>query len=470
MNELLAGLRRAQISSEPREIASTNAAPSLPPTIRSILNIPDTPVPQPRRRQRTDAAGGRLPAGPAPPRSWLENSGYAGRASLGGLQTSIYAPKARTGSERLFPESLDHLPGISRISGLVGLCLKKMAMNWEFHRVYDQHYLASLPTPLREALLSFLAVYGPEEGIGYDELSVILSPPNDQEMESEFAGNDDFQRLDLSGSIGRSITFKQLQTILTPPAGPEEVGESWEESMLSPKSSLIAKIPTLTQLSLSHPPESISWTKLLSIAKHIPTLTHLSLAYWPTPCLTPNSKTAKMSSGHGSTVSYGGTNFYSHSLDNDWSEATSILRRLSKLLYNLVYIDLDGCTAWAPALRFIQPASSGIDWVKNWGKVREIQLHSKYEFDEAQITNREQLAWKRAILEALETEKWIRRRRGWIVVKSDDWERWDTLSQLPAMPEKAFWDARRDNAQTGWLPDEDELWNGSVSTAAMAWD
>lgn len=125
------------------------------------------------------------------------------------------------GSERLFPESLDHLPGISRISGLVGLCLKKMAMNWEFHRVYDQHYLASLPTPLREALLSFLAVYGPEEGIGYDELSVILSPPNDQEMESEFAGNDDFQRLDLSGSIGRSITFKQLQTILTPPAGPE---------------------------------------------------------------------------------------------------------------------------------------------------------------------------------------------------------------------------------------------------------
>jgi hypothetical protein len=139
--------------------------------------------------------------------------------------------------------------------------------------------------------------------------------------------NDSFVRLDLSGSAGRSVSFKQLTELVEKPTRvAEENADSWEESFTR---SLSPPIPHLTHLSLSHPPSTISWPRLLSFAKHVPTLTHLSLAYWPVPALTPNSTTAVMSSSYGKDVQYGGTNYYSHSIDADFREAAAILRRLA---------------------------------------------------------------------------------------------------------------------------------------------
>jgi hypothetical protein len=106
----------------------------------------------------------------------------------------------------------------------------------------------------------------------------------------------------------------------------EEAEESWEESFTR---SLSPVIPHLTHLSLSHAPHIISWSRLLSLSKNIPALTHLSLAFWPVPSLTPNSKTAIMSPKLGRDIQYGGTNYYSHSIDGDYREAASILRRLA---------------------------------------------------------------------------------------------------------------------------------------------
>ena len=136
----------------------------------------------------------------------------------------------------------------------------------------------------------------------------------------------------------------------------------------------------LTRLSLAHPqfrysnrssssssssfsstlPPSNHWSDLLALTKHLPTLTHLSLAHWPIPTLTPNSHTAYVSinprhaggatPGLSSTsIPHGGTHFYS-AMDDDWTEAVGILRRLSANTYCLQYLDLEGCVDWWLAL------------------------------------------------------------------------------------------------------------------------
>lgn len=139
--------------------------------------------------------------------------------------------------------------------------------------------------------------------------------------------NEGFFRLDLSGSLGWSISFRQLIELVENPERLEEQDpESWEEGLTR---SLRPPIPRLTHLSLSHPSPAISWPRLLAFAKHVPTLTHLSLAHWPVPSAAPNSTTTVMSPNRGRDVQYGGTNFYSHSIDSNFREAASILRRLA---------------------------------------------------------------------------------------------------------------------------------------------
>jgi hypothetical protein len=87
-----------------------------------------------------------------------------------------------------------------------------MARNWAFQRDYSRYYLATLPTKVRTILLSYIAYYGPEEGVGYGGLKSIMFPQDG--TFDDFCGNDDFERLDLSGSIGRSVYFKQLQELI----------------------------------------------------------------------------------------------------------------------------------------------------------------------------------------------------------------------------------------------------------------
>lgn len=156
----------------------------------------------------------------------------------------------------------------------------------------------------------------------------------------------------------------------------EDEGISNDNSISIYRSLTSTRFTDLTRLSLAHPqvrfpksspssssttlPPSNHWSDLLALTKHLPTLTHLSLAHWPIPTLTPNSHTAyvsinpkragAMTSGLNSTaIPHGGTHFYSV-LDNDWTEAVGILRRLSANTYCLQYLDLDGCADWWPAL------------------------------------------------------------------------------------------------------------------------
>lgn len=434
VNDLIKNLRRSTLSQNDRNNTLMPQPPTMHPLIKQILHIPDTPTPRSRIPRRLDANGQRLPSGPAPPRSWLSPAMSA---------TDYLRIKPQ---ERVHPACILHLPAVTRPQGLTHLTLKIIAKDWAFHSTYNMHYMATMPSHLRSLLLSYVAVYGPDEGIGLENLRNILRPPHPDE---DFAGNEDMCRLDLSGALGRSISFLQLTELLSPKkleTGPEE---SWDIDDAIPKlyKNPTTFLPFLTHLSVSHPPPGISWAKLLELAKNVPTVTHLSLAHWPVPSLNPNSKMTTISTAQGLTMQYGGTNFYSHSLDDDWSEAAGILRRLSWSLYNLEWLNLDGNTEWAPALRWNE-RKSGVDWKEHWKKVKHISLKScydlsKFETSESDVSpkgmsdlgkcsvqlsaSKDLDLYKEAILRAVEVETAIRRARGWIFVEHDDWERYDHL-------------------------------------------
>lgn len=258
------------------------------------------------------------------------------------------------------------------------MCLRTMAREWEFVGEYESYNLAKLPTQLRMLLLSNIAVYGPEEGVGIAGLKDMLMVPEDAEATESADNNEGFYRLDLSGAVGRSLSFKQLIELVQKPATPPDEDLSWEESITR---TLNPPISHLTHLSLSHPPSTISWPRLLTFAKHIPTLTHLCMGYWPVPSLTPNSRTTVMSPRFGKDIQYGGTNFYSHSLDNDFREAATVLRRLACHLYGLEYLDVTGCE-WLQAFSWRGDTGEGVDWGGQWVKMKTLKAHSGFVLEE----------------------------------------------------------------------------------------
>jgi hypothetical protein len=117
------------------------------------------------------------------------------------------------------------------------------------------------------------------------------------------------------------------------------------------------RFPNLTRLSLADADRYASWSQLLSLTSQLPTLTHLSLANWPIPTTTPNSKTAFITHNHAS-IPVSGTHFY-NCLDDDWAEAASILKHLSKNTYRLQWLDLEGCISWIPALTWCSSDERG---------------------------------------------------------------------------------------------------------------
>ena len=436
--------------------------PTVPPSIRQILQLPETPAPRPRRPLRRDADGHRLPPGPAPPQSWLSSSNRGvvragatgsttGSAGAGFLATmdSDSALERRRRTRRShhhhqpLPVAYCPEPG-----SLADMALRRMVLGWEFQREYCQYYLYHLPTHLRVAMLTYLGMWNPE-GVALADLQALLLP-HPEEVKGEEGGpegreeddvkvenadnsddddddsdwekqmqkeqqllfdndpsvvNDDFHHLDLSYSIGRSLTLRELTGLLFPSEVQKKkttksptstsssffpqngmtnnnLPESWEDddahkpgsqphkkhtttatNSLTPPSQPPRPplLQNLTHLSLALDPttiasnstKSISWRHLLSFAQHVrTTLTHLSLAYWPEPSLTSSaSKFASVvvaspgqAAGRGGrTIQYGGTGPYSHSIDGDWSEAVMVLRMLSKTLYGLEWLDLTGC-------------------------------------------------------------------------------------------------------------------------------
>ncbi|MCJ1422064.1 hypothetical protein MMC32_008433, partial [Xylographa parallela] len=365
VNDLIQHLRRSQAPPTiERSHSDSNPHPSVHPSLKSILQVPDTPAPRPRpqtavrRRQRG-------PAGPPPPRSWLVDSIHAPRSLRDG---SASADAAHHVARRL-----DRLPGIYLPDEhtLMDQTLKSMAKHWTWHLQYDQYYLATLPELLKQALLAYIAVYSPHPPTR-SALELLFL---DETALDDATGSEAITHLDLSGAA----ILKDLSRIFEKPApaptAAEEdrpsIPDTWDAPSPTPFSAPTTRFPALTHLSLAHPP-SPSWRALLSALPHLRSLTHLSLAHWPAPSLTPNAKTATLASPTGN-VQYGASDMYSAS-DGNWSEAAGLLRRLGRGTLCLKWLDLDGCAAWIPALRWTDgDGAGGVDWTGAWRGVETVR-------------------------------------------------------------------------------------------------
>lgn len=417
-------MRRTRIDGErPQPSATDVVTPSVPPQIREILRLPELPAPAPRRRPRFvprfDAQGRRLPAGPPPPRSWLSSSRHAPSLESSDSPGEVY--------------QLRFIPGLYRPApgSLADIVLQKIALDWEYQRIYNVYYLYSLPERLRMALLSYISTIH-DPGLSLSDLKILLLPqvPEDdaeghEAPLSSSSLNEGITHLDVSMSVGRSLQLRELSNFLFPsePNSKEPVLDSWDsfDAMPMPR----ALLPNLTHLSLAASPETgalCSWRQLLSLSSHLPTLTHLSLAFWPVPTLTPNSTLTKVVTAQGQSIPVGGTNFYSHSLDNDYSEAILILRKLSENMYGLEYLDLTGCSPWLNALTSSADGDQ-VDWVGAWGKVTDLVLHTGYApppRDEPNMV----LKFNDVVNTARQVEKTIRTRRAgrgrFITVERDE--------------------------------------------------
>lgn len=457
VNDLITHLRRTQTQSAsednptPRRLPSVLTPRSVHPSIRNLFELPEIQPPRPRPGARRTAIGARplrQTAGPPPPESWLAESMTEAQpeeyldGTRGDMETIVYRLKRLPGAA--FPDP----------KGLVHLVLKRMALNWAWHVQYDGRFLAQLPNHLKCLLLSYIAMFArghPLSGYMKGLKPLFLTQQDqehnaDDEAESVESGDLDrdagITRLDLGSAIGNWISFKQLTNELiisnAPAVGApgsereEDVPTSWDEGVhhigdragnvsanpfqapsIPQQMTLTLRFENLRFLSLAHPnPAAASWTSLLNLLARLTTITHLSLAHWPTPTRTPGARNARIRhpTHRSLTFSYSGTDNYAE-LENNWAEAASILRQLSRATYCLKWLDLEGCAIWLPALSWVgedpngvpyRPGAVGPDWNGSWRDVDSINLSP-----------------------------------GWIPILSDDDDRSDAPPPVPQDPDPA---------------------------------
>ena len=277
---------------------------------------------------------------------------------------------------------------------LAHACLRTFALHWQALAEYEQHYLSTLPIALREALLSYLTVYGQRGDVDFTSFKILFQP---DDATGIFCW-DDIRLIDLTGLLSEHFTMHDLAKCLKRSKRPASqtlgldelsiqntkaedekraVADSWEDEVEGVSSaSFPAILPTphfshLSRLSLAHPGAWASWSELLKLAPSLNKITHLSLAHWPRPSMTPNAATTDMVAKH-TSVALGGSHFYSD-LDDDWHEAANVLRRLSVHTYSLTWLDLEGC-AWLPALTWRSDALQSVS--RSSGDPDEWQYHT----------------------------------------------------------------------------------------------
>ena len=366
VNELIQHLRQTQIvpaearRSQPHEDLNAH---TVHPSLKAILDLPDTPALRPRSgmpNSRSRRVGG--PAGPPPPKSWLERRGRG----------AAHPPRSSGPDHRLTDKHVGSLPGayFPDERSLEHLVLKALAKNWQWHTRYDQFHLATLPVRYKETLLTYISAYN-NRGIDARGINILFL--DEGELDGA-TGSENLTHLDLGTSVGRAITLQELKKALMKRTfedidslALEDIPESWDDDAQLATSLCTSRFTTLTHLSLSNP-ANVSWKGLLDLSQHLATLTHLSLAFWPTPSVTPNSKTAYRESPAGN-IDYGASNFYSHT-DGDYNEAAGVFKRLSKATYCLQWLDLTGCSDWITVLGL----PNGADWGGAWRGLKTVKV------------------------------------------------------------------------------------------------
>lgn len=281
------------------------------------------------------------------------------------------------------------LPGeyVPAKGSLVDMLLRLVVTEWPALGPLEELGLWTLPDRTRQGLLRYLDVYCAGD-VSLGDVKAVLVP--DQE---DTTANADFAHLHVPSSLLSASAFPSLISLLFPKPSEEtpndEPHDSWEVADLTPAPPRYL-VPALTHLSLALDPSRTdtspppSWRHLLQLARKMPGITHLNLAFWPEPMRTPNAKFASVVGPQGNSVQYGGTGFYSHSIDQDWSEAVNILRTLSRRFYQLEYLDITGCGVWFPALMKSGESvdgdenlgGTGVDWAGDWANVAVVRMGS----------------------------------------------------------------------------------------------
>ncbi|KAL3463915.1 hypothetical protein BJX64DRAFT_276120 [Aspergillus heterothallicus] len=393
VNDLINHLRRTQVAASATDSShspSRHITPrSVHPSLRNLLELPETPPPRPRPdARRTGIVGRRLrrTAGPPPPESWLSGN----TAEDDNDDTELHAAHAEKVIYRL-----DRLPGqeFPAKSSFLHALLKSMAMHWAWHVAYDGQFLALLPPHIKVLLLRYGLMHG---------LKPLFENVDGDDPQQVVVADRQVTHLDLSCAIGRWISLKQLlaevfllkKHVPVQADAPDSVPLSWDEEVeegadtgsssrsIIPKSIQGLRFENLQYLSLAHPnPSSVNWNLLIHFLSRLSTITHLSLAHWPLPTVTPHALNASIRhpTNRSLTFSYGGTDSYS-AMENNWAESAGILRKLSRVTYCLKWLDLEGCGDWIPALSWegVGPQgeayTTGPEWNRSWRDIEWIRL------------------------------------------------------------------------------------------------
>jgi hypothetical protein len=84
-------------------------------------------------------------------------------------------------------------------------CLRTFAIHWEELSEYEQHYIPALPVALKEALLSYLTLYGSKGCLDFKSLKILFQ--NDGEGT---AGWDEVRFLDLTELLNGHLSINDL--------------------------------------------------------------------------------------------------------------------------------------------------------------------------------------------------------------------------------------------------------------------
>lgn len=213
-----------------------------------------------------------------------------------------------------------HFPGYQAVpeGSLLDLCSIAVTQNLDNESLTCRSDITDLPVHLKQYLLSYIAAYR-SRGISLSELQTFLQERNTDSEGFPRSSPIELRHLDLSRSIGSSVTFNELNGYL---AGSASSG-----------------FMSLTHLCLARPGPYVSWLSFLSFALRTPCLTHLSLAYWAVHV-------------------------------EPWSFIARNLSRLSKTLTKLQYLDVEGCTDWFSVLGI----NGVVDWTGGWKNVHSLNL------------------------------------------------------------------------------------------------
>lgn len=419
VNDLISRLRRTQLpsSSEPYPHPSPlsfTSQRSVPPSLRNLLELPETPPPRPRpdaSRVVTGRPRTRHTPGPPPPQSWLSGN-------LDDVSDTVEEDSLNTVETGDITYRLKRLPGVTFPSekSLTNAILKSMATNWAWHLEYDGLFLCQLPSHLKVLLLSYIAVYGRHQrlrGRMYGLKPLFLTEADLSEIGKDEAAafaddcadhDANITRLDLGYALGHWLSFKQLIREVMVAGKPavaavrneaeETVPTSWDEEMsdndsyIPPSIDERMRFSNLRYLSLAHPhPPHANWNSLLRLLSHLSTITHLSLAHWPTPSRTPHSQWQPQTDRSRAAA---------NGILNEWGEAAGVLRKLCRATYCLKWLDLEGCSGWIAALTWMglsdqsgHPGYYGPEWNASWRNIEWIGLAPGWQLDESKTSGAE---------------------------------------------------------------------------------